>query len=471
MYIWLFLSLILSSCMPQMEEVESVRIAGSWAVVDENDMTSKYFVFKTGYMSEYKSVNAYYFHDGVIWGATPSSFDNANIYKYSLEDGVLHYNYHDKDISSDLELKDGVLMFGNYRCLSLEDINASCYSEILLSETNKTVFSPGEEIEWNYEIANPVQGQELIVIEAPEWCGGVSGVMVSDGKIRFSVIMNDSELSGKFVFSYISAQEVAVEVKLTPPRLILDEISCVLKSGATVGSFGYMIENALDGVRLEVGSDVDWITVTDDDGTRISYHVTENNTGSPRSGKIVLSYSGLKCDYVVSQIFSRAYEAWLGEWTFTGSNGITRNVTFLPGKPDSTFRMTGYEGLPEDISITVDWDEASQTWEISNQIISEDFVQLARKGDLWILGAEFSYLSSVYEPGIPICTCGVSDDGTFVAIPYEGEIQGQYHWYYYKVGYMRLALQEADGGSINITDINGNYPNFPFTVSSAGADR
>ena len=45
-------TLILSSCVEQMEEVESTQFAGIWAVVDEYDMASKYYVFDKGYFTE-----------------------------------------------------------------------------------------------------------------------------------------------------------------------------------------------------------------------------------------------------------------------------------------------------------------------------------------------------------------------------------------------------------------------------------
>lgn len=454
------------SCVQQMEEVESTKIAGIWAVVDEDDMTSRYFVFKTGEMSEYKSEKSFYVHDGFIWGAAPSSFDIVNIYKYSLQDGVLHYTYHDKDISSDLEMEGGVLMIGDYRCLPAGEVRSSYYSEIVLSETNRTVFLSGDHVEWSYEIENPANDHGLVVKEAPEWCGGVSGVTVSDGRISFSVRTAYEDLKGKFVFSYISAQDVEVEVEHKATRLILDEASCVMKSSAASGSFGFTIVNDPEGMQLDVVTDVDWITVTDHDGNTITYSVTENNSGSPRSGKITLSYMGIRADYEVSQIFSRAYETWLGDWTFTGANGIVRNVTFLPGVPDATFLMIGYEGLPDEVAITVNWDEAGKKWEILNQKIAESFVSDGRrKGELWLLGADFSQLFSIYEPGILICTCEVSEDGTFVATSYRGEIQYKYYWWYYQVIHMRLALKEADGGWIHITDINGKYPKFPFTIT------
>ena len=45
-------ALILSSCVEQMEEVESTQFAGIWAVVDEYDMASKYYVFDKGLVSK-----------------------------------------------------------------------------------------------------------------------------------------------------------------------------------------------------------------------------------------------------------------------------------------------------------------------------------------------------------------------------------------------------------------------------------
>ena len=53
-----------------MDESQAPAIAGKiWAVVDTDDMASRYLVFEHGYLYEYESVNKYFVHDGILWGA------------------------------------------------------------------------------------------------------------------------------------------------------------------------------------------------------------------------------------------------------------------------------------------------------------------------------------------------------------------------------------------------------------------
>ena len=47
--------LVFTSCLQQMEEVESSQIAGIWAVADDCDVVSEFIVFDKGYMYVYKS--------------------------------------------------------------------------------------------------------------------------------------------------------------------------------------------------------------------------------------------------------------------------------------------------------------------------------------------------------------------------------------------------------------------------------
>ena len=290
-----------SSCLQQMEAPESARVSGSWAVIDENNMTTSTLTFQGGYFEEYQSYRACYVEGKTVWGVDESTFERKSRNKYSLIDGVLYC----ADKSVKLVVENGVMTFGANKCLPIDDLNPSFYSEIVLSKTNKTSFLYSDrEIEWHYDIENPVEGFNLVVKEAPEWCGGVKGVTVEGDKIRFTVQSTTENLSGKFVFSYLSAANVEVRVKQSAAQIALDRTSEMFDYSSATGEFAYTIPNKQEGYELEIKADVDWIVDIKNKGDKIAYSVLENNSGSERVGKITLTYAGVSADYTVTQKYS-----------------------------------------------------------------------------------------------------------------------------------------------------------------------
>ena len=297
----IFYIAFVSSCLQQMEAPESARVSGSWAVIDENNMTTSTLTFQGGYFEEYQSYRACYVEGKTVWGVDESTFERKSRNKYSLIDGVLYC----ADKSVNLVVENEVMTFGANKCMPIDDLNPSFYSEIVLSKTNKTSFLYSDrEIEWHYGIENPVEGFNLVVKEAPEWCGGVKGVTVEGDKIRFTVQSTTENLSGKFVFSYLSAENVEVRVKQSAAQIALDRTSAMFDYSSATGEFAYTIPNKQEGYELEIKSDVDWIVDIKNKGDKITYSVLENNSGSERVGKITLTYAGVSADYTVTQKYS-----------------------------------------------------------------------------------------------------------------------------------------------------------------------
>lgn len=296
-------SLILSSCIQQMEETESTKIAGAWAVIGENNMVSRFLFFDKGYLYEYKSSKEYYLHDNVLWGAMYLAGDSGEGYRYSLVDGVLHYQNYYKDAHIPVQLEDNILILENDKYMRVDEVEESCFSRIILSQTNRTdLLYSGEEVEWEYEIENPVEGFLLTVKKAPEWCGGADGVTVDGGKIRFNALPTELNTTGVFVFSYLSAHDVKAEVEqLAPIQILLSETSNDLGPYSGYCSFDYTILNKREGVILKVTTDQNWISIMENDGQKISYLVSRNPGHAFRSGKITLTYGDVTAEFVITQ--------------------------------------------------------------------------------------------------------------------------------------------------------------------------
>ena len=293
------------SCVQSMEELESTAIAGAWAVVDDDDMASRFLVFDHGYLYEYNSGNEYFVHDCILWGAVGSPNNGSNKYRYSFQEGFIHYQNYYKNVHTSLTVDGNVMMLGEDRCLRISDVKDSEYSKILFSEANKLDFlGGGEEIEWEYEIENPVDGFELAVAEAPVWCGGAEGVRVEDGKISFSVQPMLEDLSGRFIFTYPSALDVEVIVNLSAPAIILAERNNTFDYDPGTYSFKYVIKNPIEGAQMEIECDEDWVTDIHDDGGTITYSITANTESGARYAYIHMSYCEAKALYSLTQTFA-----------------------------------------------------------------------------------------------------------------------------------------------------------------------
>lgn len=121
---------LIASCVQSMDESQAPAIAGKiWAVVDTDNMASKYIIFEHGYLYEYESVNKYFVHDGILWGAADAP-NGCNKYEYSLQNGSIHYHNYYKNVRTSLTVDGNVMMLGNERCLLITETNESMYSKI-----------------------------------------------------------------------------------------------------------------------------------------------------------------------------------------------------------------------------------------------------------------------------------------------------------------------------------------------------
>lgn len=163
------------------------------------------------------------------------------------------------------------------------------------------------------------------------------------------------------------------------------------------------------------------------------------------------------------------YAAWLGDWTITGANGITQNVTFSKGKTNETYKMSGYEGDDAaGLDVTVNWMEEQGCWAIYNQKIGTyDFGQPG-PGDVWFLGEGEN--EDIYLSEVPICIGGTLEDGSLVAYGYEEEyaLEDGTPMTYKVVTMEYLAYLTEQGELSYITNTyKTGYPTFPMTFTPA----
>ena len=172
---------------------------------------------------------------------------------------------------------------------------------------------------------------------------------------------------------------------------------------------------------------------------------------------------------VVEADLSEGYAAWLGDWTITGANGLTQQVTFSKGKANETFIMTGYEGPDaEGLDVTVNWIEEEGCWVIYNQMLGTYNFGQYGPGDVWFLGEGED--ESIYLNELPICIGGMFEDGSLGAIGYEEtyELEDGTPMTYKVVVMEYIAyLTEHDQLSYLTGTYQTGYPTFPLTFTPA----
>ena len=291
------LVLLASSCVKQMEEPESAKIAGMWAVVDDNDFTTKYIEFEHGNIKEYVSGSEkFYIADKSVWGCPEAGFKQLSSSIYSLVDGTLHYgSSHQK-----MRVEGDTMTLGDMKCRLIENFCPEYYSTINVSTPTQSFAFNGGGVEWSYNITQPVEGF-VLKATGPDW---VRGLRVTADKISFTVPEATTTRTGTITLSYPSAEDLKISVTQRAAEINLDKTSVILGYAASSSSFTYSIPDPQDGYTLEVEASHDWITDVKDNCSSISFSVKENNSGSSRTGKITLTYGGISKEFVVTQTYT-----------------------------------------------------------------------------------------------------------------------------------------------------------------------
>ena len=153
------------------------------------------------------------------------------------------------------------------------------------------------------------------------------------------------------------------------------------------------------------------------------------------------------------------YASWIGNWTFTGSNGVAFNVNIAKDRSNKTFVMTGWEG--EEAShceVIIDWFGNSNTWMLWTQFLYGGTDKIYGDYEVYICPVDansgFRYLGDY-----PICVGAVTSDGTRMVGAYlEGELT---------FTHMQFIAEWQDGPH-PITRTTA-FPHFPITVTPGPA--
>lgn len=159
------------------------------------------------------------------------------------------------------------------------------------------------------------------------------------------------------------------------------------------------------------------------------------------------------------------YSAWLGDWTFTGANGVAFNVTMKQDKANQTYKLAGWEGPDsEGLDIKVEWMADYGIWVIYAQSFGTYNFGQSGNGEVWLAPMILSTGSFYPADGVPACLGGTLEDGSMLVEGYSEELEDGSVIAMETMMY--LANLEADGKWYNITTTK-EWPTFPLTVTPA----
>lgn len=153
------------------------------------------------------------------------------------------------------------------------------------------------------------------------------------------------------------------------------------------------------------------------------------------------------------------YSAWLGNWTFTGANGVAWPITFSKGKANKTFIMTGWEGQT-DLPVKVEWDGEAGIWAAMIQNLGTYDFDGGQSGDIWFVAFQGNNFFPV--EGIPAFLGGYDENGGRLAIAYEPEDENGNPITFDKAGF----VASIGGSWYTITGVT-EFPTFPITITPA----
>ena len=159
------------------------------------------------------------------------------------------------------------------------------------------------------------------------------------------------------------------------------------------------------------------------------------------------------------------YAAWLGDWTFTGANGVAFDVTMKQGKANKTYKLAGWEGPEsEGLDIKVEWMADYGIWVIYAQSFGTYSFGQSGNGEIWLTPE--STAGYIYPAeGIPACMGGMTEDGQMVVEGYSEELEDGS--VVEMATMMYLVNLEADPQNWYTITNTKEWPTFPLTVTPA----
>ena len=196
--------------------------------------------------------------------------------------------------------------------------------------------------------------------------------------------------------------------------------------------------NAIDAFGLE--SDYDYVAMA---------------IGASEDGELTGLYAYSDVFQPYEEEMTEAYASWIGDWVFTGANGVSFDINIRKDKSNKTFAMTGWEG--EEAShceVIIDW--YGDSWMIWSQHILSGSDPTYGNYDIYFCPVNTEN-GKGYIGDYPMCIGAVTEDGSRMVGIYQEEG--------FTFTHMQFLAQWPDG-LLRVTHTT-EFPTFPITVTPA----
>ena len=196
--------------------------------------------------------------------------------------------------------------------------------------------------------------------------------------------------------------------------------------------------NAIDAFGLE--SDYDYVAMA---------------IGASEDGELTGLYAYSEVFQPYEEEMTEAYASWIGDWVFTGANGVSFDINIRKDKSNKTFVMTGWEG--EEAShceVIIDW--YGDSWMIWSQHILSGSDPTYGNYDIYFCPVNTEN-GKGYIGDYPMCIGAVTEDGSRMVGIYQEEGFTFTHMQF---------LAEWPDGLYRVTHTT-EFPTFPITVTPA----
>ena len=217
----------------------------------------------------------------------------------------------------------------------------------ILSSDSTTATYSGGIFEVPYTIENPMDGVDLIAKSEEAW---ITDVSVKNDKLTFKIAENNSGASrdGNIVLTYGAVTlNHRVTQSYSAAGITCNPTSTSCNYMVASKSFTYTVSNPREGESVKVSSSVSWITNIVHDGTTVSFKIAENNSGSTRTGSIVLTYGSVTTSHKVTQSYSASKIT---------CNPTSTSCNYMVASKSFTYTVSNpREGLSVQVSCSEPW--------------------------------------------------------------------------------------------------------------------
>lgn len=194
-------------------------------------------------------------------------------------------------------------------------------------------------------------------------------------------------------------------------------------------------------------------------GPELGYSYVAMAIGATEDGELTGLYAYSDVFQPYEEEMTEAYASWIGDWVFTGANGVAFDINIRKDKSNKTFVMTGWEG--EEAShceVIIDW--YGDSWMIWSQHILSGSDPTYGNYDIYFCPVNTEN-GKGYIGDYPMCIGAVTEDGS--------RLVGIYQEEGFTFTHMQFLAKWPDG-LYRVTHTT-EFPTFPITVTPASSSK